>query len=662
MHRSLIAVALSLLSLPLLGASADLQVTLDPPAKVRAGLSNALGYTMTNNGPDDAPNVIITLAVAGKAAGDTQCGNGCKTNPLKSGQSISFYLQVDAPLSGSVTATVSATSSTPDPNPANNSATATMPVSAEPDLYPSIDYIDQALKPSHPFSLGLTVINRSISTAHGVTLTIDLPAGARAASTPSNCTASGNSVLCTLGDVDQVYAEVKLDIVAPPRLDGGTVTFTATVHSADSDFDETNNTFSRTAVMYRTTLVTTTADGGPGSLRQAIGDVNAACITAAPCLIGFQIEEASATPWKTITVTSPLPAVTATNVLIDGSWQTEMVGDTNPDGPEVEISGGGSVVGHGLTLAAGKSCTGGIDGLAIGGFRGNGILLTGTSGAVSCDFFNFRSRYDVHDVFVGTDPTGTSAHPNGLRGITLDDNFFGYSSIRSSVLSGNDRSGIFDIRGAVTIAHNRVGVKAHADEPLPNGASGIYIASEVTTADHNVVAFNRDFGISVHAPLQYVAFNENLVWANQNLAIDNGLDGVATPVVTDGGRVGQPVLTRAQYDPATDTTIVEGTAELQNGSLAVWGNVEIYSSDTPGTRFMGDAQRLAATTTMGTPYTLTPTLPTTFTATLKGDHTGEWLTALVTHIRYETFDSLGVISGELKERTSELSLPVQASR
>jgi hypothetical protein len=493
--------------------------------------------------------------------------------------------------------------------------------------------------------------------------TITLPAGTTVASAPPACTVSGTTVLCALGDVGpQAYAQTTLDLVAPARLDGGKITFTEIVHGAESDFDESNNTGSRDGILYRVTLVTTTADDGPGSLRQAIGDVNAACLTALPCMIAFQIGEPSTTPWKTITVTSPLPAVTGTNVLIDGTWQTEMFGDTNPDGPEVEISGGGSVVGHGLTLAAGNYCTGGVAGLALGGFRGNGILLSGTSGGVSCQFFNFRYRYDVHDVFVGTDPTGSSARPNGLRGITVDDPFFGSSNIRACVLSGNGRSGVFDVKGPVTIANNRIGVKAHADEPLPNGASGIYIATEFTTADHNVVAFNRDFGIAVHAPLQYVALNENRVWRNENVAIDNGLDSVVTPVTMEGGRVGQPVLTRAQYDPATDTTIVEGTAELQNGSLAVWGEVEIYSSDTPGTWFMGDAQRFAVKTTVGTPYRLSPALPATFTATLPGDHTGEWLTALVTRVRYETFDSLNVIGGELKERTSELSLPVRVTR
>jgi len=661
MQRTLITFAVSLLSLPLLGASADLTVTLQPPAKLRAGLTNSLPYTIKNNGPDDAANAVLTFAIAGKAPEDTPCGNGCPVT-LRAGQSNSYYFQMVAPLSGSVTATVSLSSSTPDPNPADNSATATIPVSTEPDLYPNIFYIDDALKPSHPFSLNFSASNASMSTAHNVVLAIDLPAGTGVTSVPSNCTASGTSVLCTLGDLGPGYAIVKLGLVAPPRLDGGTITFTATVHADESEFDETNNTFSRPAVMYRTALVTTTANDGPGSLRQAINDTNAACVTAAPCLIGFQIEEASATPWKTIAVASPLPAVTATNVLIDGLWQTEMVGDTNPDGPEVEISGGGSVDGNGLTLAAGKSCTAAVAGLAIGGFRANGVLLTAGSGAVSCDFFNFRTRYDVHDLFVGTDPTGSSARPNGLRGITVDDKFFGYSSIRNSVLSGNVRSGIFDVQGPLTISNNRLGVKAHADEPLPNGASGIYIAAELTTADHNVIAFNRDFGISVHAPLQYVAFNENRVWANQNLAIDNGLDGVATPVQTESGRVGQPVLTRAQYDPATDTTTVEGTAQLQNGYMSVWGDVEIYSSDTAGTRFMGDAQRLAAKTTVGVPYQFNATLPATFTATLKGDHTGEWFTALVTRVRFETFAKPEVISGEIHARTSELSLPLQVTR
>ena len=53
--------------------------------------------------------------------------------------------------------------------------------------------------------------------------------------------------------------------------------------------------------------------------------------------IAFRIEEATATPWKTIHVLSPLPRIVQ-YVDIDGTSQTLDVGNTNTGGPEIEIS------------------------------------------------------------------------------------------------------------------------------------------------------------------------------------------------------------------------------------------------------------------------------------------------------------------------------------
>ncbi len=657
MPRTLVALAISLVSLPLL-ADADLNLTLKPPAKVRAGLSGSLDLTIVNHGPDTATNVVLTVTTTGAT---NPCSGGCTEPYISPGGSWNSYIPFTAPLSGSVTATVTVTSATPDPNPSDNSATATIAVSTEPDLDTSIgSFFSTPLKQSQPFTLTASVSNVANFTAHNVVLTVDLPPGTGVTSLPANCTNASGDVVCTLGDIVQHYVQVKLDLTAPPDLQGGTLTFTATAHGDESDFLESNNTMSRTASEYRTTLVTTTADSGPGSLRQAILDTNASCVTIAPCLIGFQID--SPAPWKTIAVASPLPPITATYLFLDGTWQTEHVGDTNPDGPEIEISGGGVVPGDGLTFGTGRYCRSEVAGVAVGGFVGNGVMLT--DGPRDCSAFELLSgsRWNVHDIFAGTDPTGSRANPNGLRGITVNaTRFDSYANIVSNVLSGNTRSGVFDAAGPATIDNNRVGVKAHSDEPLPNGASGIYIAAQYTTAGNNVVAFNRDFGISVDKAPTLVALRGNRIWANDNLAIDVGLDGVMTPAPIENGTLGAPELTRAQYDPVTDTTTVEGDVHIAGGGMSTWGEVEIYASDTPGTRNMGDAQRLIGNVKAGVPLQ-TKTPPTHFTATIAGDHSGEWITATVTRVRYESFAKPQIIGGEYNPRTSELSFPLQVTR
>src|ERR1700682_1852559 len=74
--------------------------------------------------------------------------------------------------------------------------------------------------------------------------------------------------------------------------------------------------------------VTNTSDSGPGSLRQAIDDVNASCSTTTnPCGIELVID----TPpppsgWFTLQPLSPLPTIAAFDVRIDGEEQARLNG------------------------------------------------------------------------------------------------------------------------------------------------------------------------------------------------------------------------------------------------------------------------------------------------------------------------------------------------
>src|SRR6476469_9878248 len=113
--------------------------------------------------------------------------------------------------------------------------------------------------------------------------------------------------------------------------------------------------------------VTTGAGSGPGSLRQAILDVNAnpgACLPADPCTITFPPVPSIDSPPLVVRLETPLPALTSSNVRIGSGalW------------PVAEIHGPGD----GLRLESVSNVT--VAALSIDGLRGNAIVIDRSSG------------------------------------------------------------------------------------------------------------------------------------------------------------------------------------------------------------------------------------------------------------------------------------------
>ena len=138
-------------------------------------------------------------------------------------------------------------------------------------------------------------------------------------------------------------------------------------------------------------MVTTTADSGPGSLRQAILDANATH-GPEPDTIAFAIPGPGV---QTIAPLSALPAITRP-VLIDGLSQPGYAGT-----PLIELSGRQAGGGDGLTIT-GSDVT--VRGLDINGFLGRRHSHHRTAATGNTIAANV----------IGTDPTGTQALPNGF--------------------------------------------------------------------------------------------------------------------------------------------------------------------------------------------------------------------------------------------------------
>ncbi len=251
-------------------------------------------------------------------------------------------------------------------------------------------------------------------------------------------------------------------------------------------------------------FVTTTADSGPGSLRQAILDSDAAA-TGSTNTIDFDIPGQGV---QTIAPASPLPTIT-NPVLIDGFSQPGYDGT-----PLIELDGSQAGTGDGLTIS-GPDVT--VRGLDINNFsQGAGIHITGT--AANGDW--------IYGNFLGTDPTGTQAAPNAF-GVGIDDgasndlvgtNGDGASDTSErNLISGNTYTGvaILDSDGN-TVAGNLIGATVSGDTALPDGkkpsyhygyfypgiAGGVEIYSAYGYAygnlvSDNVISGNNNFGVEL---------------------------------------------------------------------------------------------------------------------------------------------------------------------
>jgi len=221
--------------------------------------------------------------------------------------------------------------------------------------------------------------------------------------------------------------------------------------------------------------VTTTADSGPGSLRQAILDSDAA--TGGSNTIAFAILGQGA---QAIAPLSPLPAIT-NPVLIDGFSQRGYAG-----APLIELSGSQAGAANGLTIA-GSGVT--VRGLDINSFaEGAGILISGTSAT--------GNSIEANDI--GTDSAGTRALPNhfGIQILSgADDNLVGgVTAADGNLIAFNAGPGV-DVEGDTTVGNqitaNRIFANDATPTPTPAGALQFDGSSDVGLPNDLIRGFEQ---------------------------------------------------------------------------------------------------------------------------------------------------------------------------
>jgi hypothetical protein len=236
-------------------------------------------------------------------------------------------------------------------------------------------------------------------------------------------------------------------------------------------------------VLFATYLVTTTADSGGGSLRDAMNKANA---TSAADVIQFKI----GTGAKTISPTSGLPQLKYP-VTIDGTTQPGYAGK-----PIVEIRGDRAGGAYGIVMAGGATT---LKGLVINRFGNVGIMAISKGGNT------------IKGCYVGTDITGAYAAGNTGKGIILQSSgntIGGTASSDRVVISGNTGAGIQFYTSAASgnkMLGTYVGVDATGTKAVPNTGSGvaIYQAPSNTiggtaSGSKNVISGNGADGVVIN--------------------------------------------------------------------------------------------------------------------------------------------------------------------
>ena len=270
----------------------------------------------------------------------------------------------------------------------------------------------------------------------------------------------------------------------------------STIIATATDAQGNTSEFSSAALDFAPTyVVTNTLDSGPGSLRQALVNVDA----GSGAVISFGIPTSdpgynSATHVYTIKPASALPTLTGA-ATIDGTTQPGFAGQ-----PVIELRGDAAGAGaSSLVLAAGSNGST-IRGLVINRFTSNGISIQSSDNTIAGDW-------------IGTDITGTSALANA-NGVVIsmggsNNTIGGSTAADRNLISGNTTDGV-DLTGSGTsgnvVEGNYIGSDISGTVALPNqyginiaGTGGSNTISGATstpgTGAGNLIAGNFNSGI-----------------------------------------------------------------------------------------------------------------------------------------------------------------------
>ena len=257
-------------------AAADVSLTaMVTPALPEPGGSVTYSLVLSNAGPADAGPVTVADALPGavtfvscNATGGGVCGGSGNNrtisfSALASGASatITFVATVSSALANDTEIDNFATASltTPDPNPANNTAVAVTFAERQADLVVTKTATPEPVDTGAMLSYSLVVSNQGPDTATGVQLIDRLPLfeGFVSASTSQgSCTQLGSVVSCSLSNL-AAGASATVTVTVVPYL-AGLITNTASVVAKELDPNLSNNTAMAISTVLTSAVATAT--------------------------------------------------------------------------------------------------------------------------------------------------------------------------------------------------------------------------------------------------------------------------------------------------------------------------------------------------------------------------------------------------------------------
>jgi uncharacterized repeat protein (TIGR01451 family) len=240
--------------------SADLAIVKTAsPGTITPGGNLTYALAVTNQGPDPAVNVRasdplpagLTFVSASPGCSAAGADVTCAVASLAAGASQTFTVtaRVASSVTGRVTNTATVTSDTPDPNQANNTATATVPTRGVADLSILKSASTSTVGPGGQVLYTLVIENDGPSDATGVTVTDTPPAGlVPQSATPARgtCEILGGRVSCSLGALAAGGSTQVLVTAQVAAGASGSLTNTATVAGDQRDPDPSDNTTTAT--------------------------------------------------------------------------------------------------------------------------------------------------------------------------------------------------------------------------------------------------------------------------------------------------------------------------------------------------------------------------------------------------------------------------------